>query len=97
MANKKVVVIPGDDAAPESMSATMDALRAMKLCRLCGTGSIFCRGTDSATSRRTVTPDVEAFCRPFRLRIVCGREDDSNFTGRCESATASRAFRESRM
>jgi isocitrate/isopropylmalate dehydrogenase len=31
MANKKVVVIPGDDAAPESMSATMDALRAMKL------------------------------------------------------------------
>src|SRR5271156_6574023 len=31
MANKKVVVLPGDDAAPEAMSATMDALRALKL------------------------------------------------------------------
>src|SRR5271167_3450240 len=31
MANKKVVVIPGDDAAPEAMSAAMDALRALKL------------------------------------------------------------------
>jgi isocitrate/isopropylmalate dehydrogenase len=29
--NKTVVVIPGDDAAPEAMSATMDALRALKL------------------------------------------------------------------
>jgi isocitrate/isopropylmalate dehydrogenase len=31
MANKKVVVLPGDDAAPEAMGATMDALRALKL------------------------------------------------------------------
>src|SRR5580698_8099882 len=31
MSNKKVVVLPGDDAAPEAMSATMDALRALKL------------------------------------------------------------------
>src|ERR1700740_54432 len=31
MANKKVVVLPGDDAAPEAMAATMDALRALKL------------------------------------------------------------------
>src|SRR5208337_5219424 len=31
MANKKVVVLPGDDAAPEAMSATMDALRALNL------------------------------------------------------------------
>jgi isocitrate/isopropylmalate dehydrogenase len=29
--NKRVVVLPGDDAAPEAMSATMDALRALKL------------------------------------------------------------------
>ena len=29
--NKKVVVLPGDDAAPEAMAATMDALRALKL------------------------------------------------------------------
>ena len=29
--NKKVVVLPGDDAAPEAMGATMDALRALKL------------------------------------------------------------------
>jgi isocitrate/isopropylmalate dehydrogenase len=31
MANKKVVVLPGDDAAPEAMAATMDVLRALKL------------------------------------------------------------------
>src|ERR1700683_2767302 len=31
MANKKVVVLPGDDAAPEAMGATMEALRALKL------------------------------------------------------------------
>jgi len=31
MANKKVVVLPGDDSAPEGMSATMDVLRAMRL------------------------------------------------------------------
>src|ERR1700677_2218437 len=31
MANKKVVVLPGDDAAPEAMSATMDVLSALKL------------------------------------------------------------------
>ena len=31
MANKKVVVLPGDDAAPEAMAATMDALRALEL------------------------------------------------------------------
>src|ERR1700687_582330 len=31
MSNKKVVVLPGDDAAPEAMAATMDALRALKL------------------------------------------------------------------
>jgi isocitrate/isopropylmalate dehydrogenase len=31
MANKKVIVLPGDDAAPEAMGATMDALRALKL------------------------------------------------------------------
>jgi len=31
MANKKVVVLPGDDAAPEAIGATMDALRALKL------------------------------------------------------------------
>jgi isocitrate/isopropylmalate dehydrogenase len=31
MANKKVVVLPGDDAAPEGMAATMDVLRAMRL------------------------------------------------------------------
>jgi len=31
MTNKKVVVLPGDDAAPEAMGATMDALRALKL------------------------------------------------------------------
>src|SRR5271168_4802718 len=31
MRNKKVVVLPGDDAAPEAMGATMDALRALKL------------------------------------------------------------------
>ena len=31
MPNKKVVVLPGDDAAPEAMGATMDALRALKL------------------------------------------------------------------
>ncbi|HUO04584.1 MAG TPA: isocitrate/isopropylmalate family dehydrogenase [Candidatus Binataceae bacterium] len=31
MANKKVVVIPGDDAAPEAMAAAMDVLRALKL------------------------------------------------------------------
>ncbi len=29
--NKTVVVLPGDDAAPEAMGATMDALRALKL------------------------------------------------------------------
>src|SRR5258707_4531058 len=29
--SKKVVVLPGDDAAPEAMGATMDALRALKL------------------------------------------------------------------
>src|ERR1700688_484364 len=29
--SKTVVVLPGDDAAPEAMSATMDALRALKL------------------------------------------------------------------
>jgi isocitrate/isopropylmalate dehydrogenase len=29
--NKKVIVLPGDDAAPEAMGATMDALRALKL------------------------------------------------------------------
>jgi isocitrate/isopropylmalate dehydrogenase len=29
--NKKVVVLPGDDAAPEAMSATMDALGALRL------------------------------------------------------------------
>src|ERR1700735_1909309 len=28
--SKKVVVLPGDDAAPEAMGATMDALRALK-------------------------------------------------------------------
>jgi isocitrate/isopropylmalate dehydrogenase len=31
VAKKKVVVLPGDDAAPEAMAATMDALRAMRL------------------------------------------------------------------
>jgi isocitrate/isopropylmalate dehydrogenase len=31
MANKRVVVIPGDDAAPEGMAAVMLALRAMQL------------------------------------------------------------------
>src|SRR5260370_24188214 len=31
MANKKVLVLPGDDAAPEAMAATMDALRALRL------------------------------------------------------------------
>jgi isocitrate/isopropylmalate dehydrogenase len=31
VANKKVVVLPGDDAAPEAMAAAMDALRALKL------------------------------------------------------------------
>src|SRR5262249_28928520 len=31
MANKKVVVLPGDDAAPESMAATMEVLRALAL------------------------------------------------------------------
>src|ERR1700675_2808273 len=31
MANKKVVVLPGDDAAPEAMAVTMDALRALEL------------------------------------------------------------------
>ena len=31
MANKKVVVLPGDDAAPEAMAATMDVLRALEL------------------------------------------------------------------
>ena len=31
MATKKVVVLPGDDAAPEAVNATMDVLRAMKL------------------------------------------------------------------
>ncbi len=31
MANKKVVVLPGDDAAPEGMNATMEVLRAMRL------------------------------------------------------------------
>src|SRR5690242_1952310 len=31
MSNKKVVVLPGDDAAPEAMSATMDVLRALKV------------------------------------------------------------------
>jgi len=30
MANKKVVVLPGDDAAPEGMAATMDVLRALR-------------------------------------------------------------------
>jgi isocitrate/isopropylmalate dehydrogenase len=29
--NKRVVVLPGDDAAPEAMAGTMDALRALKL------------------------------------------------------------------
>src|ERR1700730_5672011 len=29
--SKKVIVLPGDDAAPEAMGATMDALRALKL------------------------------------------------------------------
>src|SRR5260370_22958180 len=29
--NKRVVVLPGDDAAPEAMAATMDALRALNL------------------------------------------------------------------
>src|SRR4029077_9362526 len=29
--SKTVVVLPGDDAAPEAMAATMDALRALKL------------------------------------------------------------------
>jgi isocitrate/isopropylmalate dehydrogenase len=29
--NKKVVVLPGDDAAPEAMAATMEALRALEL------------------------------------------------------------------
>jgi isocitrate/isopropylmalate dehydrogenase len=29
--NKKVVVLPGDDAAPEAMTATMDVLRALEL------------------------------------------------------------------
>src|SRR3981081_1020280 len=31
MSNKKVVVLPGDDSAPEAMRATMDALRALEL------------------------------------------------------------------
>jgi len=31
VANKKVVVLPGDDAAPEAMAATMDVLRALEL------------------------------------------------------------------
>jgi 3-isopropylmalate dehydrogenase len=31
MANKTVVVLPGDDAAPEAVAATMEALRAMAL------------------------------------------------------------------
>lgn len=31
MARKKVVVLPGDDAAPEALAAAMDVLRAMKL------------------------------------------------------------------
>ena len=31
MANKRVVVLPGDDSAPEAMAATMDALRALEL------------------------------------------------------------------
>jgi isocitrate/isopropylmalate dehydrogenase len=31
VANKKVVVLPGDDAAPETMSATMEVLRALAL------------------------------------------------------------------
>ncbi len=31
MASKKVVVLPGDDAAPEAVSATMNVLRALKL------------------------------------------------------------------
>lgn len=31
MARKKVVVLPGDDAAPEAMAAAMEVLRAMKL------------------------------------------------------------------
>ena len=30
MASKKVVVLPGDDAAPETIGATMDVLRALK-------------------------------------------------------------------
>ncbi len=30
MANKKVVVLPGDDAAPEGMAATMEVLRALR-------------------------------------------------------------------
>lgn len=31
MPNKKVVVLPGDDAAPEAMAATMEVLRAIEL------------------------------------------------------------------
>ena len=31
MTNKKVVVLPGDDAAPEAMAATMDVLHALEL------------------------------------------------------------------
>ncbi len=31
MSNKRVVVLPGDDAAPEAMAATMDTLRALGL------------------------------------------------------------------
>jgi len=31
VANKKVVVLPGDDAAPEAMAATMDVLQALEL------------------------------------------------------------------
>ncbi|HTR63513.1 MAG TPA: isocitrate/isopropylmalate family dehydrogenase [Candidatus Binataceae bacterium] len=31
MANKKVVVLPGDDAAPEAMAVTMDVLHALEL------------------------------------------------------------------
>jgi len=31
MANKRVVVLPGDDSAPEAMAAAMDALRALEL------------------------------------------------------------------
>lgn len=31
MANKNVVVLPGDDAAPEAMAATMDVLHALEL------------------------------------------------------------------